>query len=115
VKNASRIFHDSYGGRVDRGLEGEDGRAVGFAQVGDVEPGVVVEGLEALVSEELLDVVKVGLDHLGGVNNGCCHYFPDQVCQLQHNYLSLHYLPRTSPFRLQRLPIARRKEKGQGG
>ena len=41
---------------------------VGFAQVGDVEPGVVVEGLEAGVAEELLDVVEVGvaLDHLGG-------------------------------------------------
>jgi len=41
---------------------------VGFAQVGDVEPGVVVEGLEALVSEDLLDVVEVGvaLDHLAG-------------------------------------------------
>jgi hypothetical protein len=32
---------------------------VGFAQVGDVEPGVVVERLEALVSQELLDVVEV--------------------------------------------------------
>ena len=40
---------------------------VGFAQVGDVEAGVVVEGVEALVSEEFFDVVEVGvaLDHLG--------------------------------------------------
>jgi len=35
-------------------------------KVGDVELGVVVQGLEALVSQELLDVVQVGvaLDHL---------------------------------------------------
>jgi hypothetical protein len=41
---------------------------VRVAQVGDVEPGVVVEGLEALVPEELLDVVEVGvaLDHPAG-------------------------------------------------
>jgi hypothetical protein len=41
---------------------------VGFAQVGDVEAGVAVEGLEAAVPEELLDVVEIGvaLDHLGG-------------------------------------------------
>jgi len=41
---------------------------MGFVQVGDVEPGVAVEGLEAGVPQELLDVVKVGvaLDHLGG-------------------------------------------------
>jgi hypothetical protein len=46
-------------------------------------------------------VVEVGvaLDHLAGINNGCGPYFPDQVCQLQHNNLSLNYLPRTSPFR----------------
>jgi hypothetical protein len=46
-------------------------------------------------------VVEVGvaLDHLAGINNGCGPNFPDQVCQLQHNNLSLNYLPITSPFR----------------
>jgi hypothetical protein len=46
-------------------------------------------------------VVEVGvaLDHLAGINNGCGPYFPDQVRQLQHNHLSINYLPRTSPFR----------------
>ena len=39
---------------------------VSLLQVGDVELGVVVQGLKALVSQELLDVVEVGiaLDHL---------------------------------------------------
>jgi hypothetical protein len=52
-------------------------------------------------------VVEVGvaLDHLAGVNNGCGPYFPDQVCQLHHNNLSLNCLPRTSPFRFRTSPF----------
>ena len=40
---------------------------MGLLKVGDVEFGVVVQGLEGLVPEQLLDVVEVGvaLDHLG--------------------------------------------------
>ena len=39
---------------------------MGLLQVGDVESGVVVQGLEGAVAEQLLDMVEVGvaLDHL---------------------------------------------------
>ena len=42
---------------------------VGLLEVRDIQPRVAVEGLEALVAEELLDVVEVGvaLHQLAGV------------------------------------------------